>query len=926
MLRGRWFFCIQGWYMEQPTWYKLSIEEVLHELSTSKEWLDAGERAQRLHVHGRNVLPTGKRLPGWVRFLMQFKDLMIILLLVTATIAFFLNDLRTAVIILLIVVVNATIWYIQEAKAEKIVLSLKRMVNSSAQIVSWWEVQQVPSESLVPWDIVEIQEWDSIPADLRLIREDGLQTNDFSLTGESNPQNKHTHAIPNDVLLWDRSNIVFMWTTVAVWRGRGVVIQTWFQTELGKIAWLSNTISQTLSPLQREFNHTAKYLTYGTLIVWTCMFLIARWNSLSWHEALLFAVGIAAAMVPQWLPAQISIALSSAASRLSRKNALVKKLSAVETLWAVNVICTDKTWTLTANEMTVTQCRIGQREYAISGVWYEPKGDITHQVSSKIVSNEDMSDLEKLFLEVWVFASTAYIHEPDEHHATWYCIGDPTEAALITLAGKAWIDKESYPSYTTHKLFAFDSDRKRMSSVVVLPDGRYRIYVKWAIQSLLPLCSHILDGETLVEATNDVTTELTKQDDALASQAKRILGYAYKEVDQLPEHLTMERAESELTFLGFVSMIDPPRADVADAVRVCYGASIKMIVITWDYALTANAIGQLIGLDDEWRKMKTIPWKDLRKMQDFKVVRYLQQYDSIIFSRMSPEDKIRIVSLCKQQWWLVAVTGDGINDAPSLKKADIGVAMWKTWTAVAKDAAEIILLDDSFATLTDAIEEGRVIYGNLQKTVLSSMTSNGGELFVVLMGIWWNVLFGWPFAISAIQILAIDLIGEMLPLAALTYDPPESDNMKKPPRNVDDHMLSRAKIWDLIFSWLLMGWLAYAVFCVGHLLYDGNMPTWVWYAWTATLTYLTIVFCQFANILSRRSLQPLMHLWWYVRTNRKLRWSFALSLWLICILFYVPFIAGIFSFSPLTRAQRWLCLLAWVVFFLVKEGVKVVRR
>lgn len=876
--------------------YLHSPEETIQQYDTSKNGISIEERTHRISVYGENILTHKQTIPGRVKFLNQFKDMMIILLIISAWLAWRLNDLRTTTILLVLVLINARIGYNQEAKAERLLEKLKNMVQSHAKVVIDGKTQEILASQLVPGDILVLNEGDAIPADVRLFEERNLQTNDFSLTWESNPKRKHVHTIQSEVELGDRTNMCFMGTTVATGNGLWVVVGTGMGTELGKIATLSTELSTELSPLQKEMNHTAKSLTITTIVVGVSLFVIALLLDREIQTALLFAIWIAASMVPQWLPAQISIALASSAGVLAKKNALVKKLSAVETLGAVNVICTDKTWTLTTNQMTVQRIWYNNKEYTVTWDGYQPEGEIVDENDTPVVD----TSIFALFFSVGVLASNAHLRPADDTHPHRWIIWDPTEWALLTLAGKIGITEEVYTNrYALVQEFSFDSSRKRMSVVRQSENGTCRVYVKWSLQTVLPLCDHILLDDKVHSLDDAMKKTVTERDDGQAVQAMRDLSYAYKDIPDRQEGMTMEDAESWLTFLGMVSMMDPPRETVPTAIAGAKEAHIKIIVITWDYALTAKAIGKKVGLCSEDGEIAVFSGQEIRKMSDISISTHLKRESSLIFSRVSPEDKVRIVNLCKKLWWIVAVTGDGVNDAPALKQADIGVAMGNTWTDVAKEAAEIILLDDSFATLVDAIRQGRIIYQNITKNVLSCITTNWSELFAVLLWLGWSLLWGFQMAIGAVQILAIDLIWEMWPLAALSQDPASSWIMQQPARNTKHHMIHRNSMKDMVLSWLVMGLCSYAWF---YLMTWGTATGTVLAQGQAT-TYLTIVLSQFVNIFARR-MEGTDFFTSYLRANKKLIQAMLLSLIMMCCLFYIPFLSSWFRFGPLPVQWR----------------------
>lgn len=902
--------------------YQQESKELFVAIKTSKDGLSSKEVQKRLEEHGKNTLAEIKKTPRWIKFIQQFKDVLIILLIVSMIISIYLGDMRWATILGVIVLINATIGYLQEAKAEKIMDSLKWMLNPVAKVKRDGTLIEEKVENLVVWDIVYIEEWDNIPADLRIFEENNLQTNDFSLTGESSPVNKFTHAIPGDVLLGERNNCVFMGTTTATWFGRGIVVATGMNTELWKIANLSQQQTVDSSPLQKEMDNIAKKLTTGTLILWWALIVVALLAHFTIKEAFVFAIGIAAAMVPQGLPAQVSIALSLAAGRLAKNKALIKQLSSVETLGCVKIICTDKTGTLTKNEMTVKSIVLGNKAYEVTGTWYEANGQITGRKKTE-------DNIANRLFEAAFYASNAKVNKPDEEHQTRYCIGDPTEWALITLAQKAGFETEqSRQNIKQHHQYGFDSVRKMMSSIREI-DGKYIAYVKGSPQAILDRSTQIFDGKKIRKITEKDKQTIKEHIENYAHLAMRNIAFAYKETEKYTKKTTMEQTESDLIFMGLCAIQDPARDEVPAAVKAAYDAKIKIIMITGDYGSTAEAIGHNIGLDQKG-KLLVIPGDELKTLNDNKLLHIIKKNNSLIFSRVAPEDKLRIVQLIKTAGFVVAVTWDGINDAPALKWADIWVAMGKIGTDVSKEAAKIVLLDDSFSTLINAINEGRIMYQNLKKTIISCITSNGGELFVILISLVAKALGNIPMAISAVQILAIDLIGEMGPLTALTRDPAQKWLMKSEPRNTKEHIINKATIIDLIRSGALMGAMGFVMYMVYFWIHgitaSGFDTNSIEYASATSITYTTIMMCQYMNILSRRA-GTTQHIFTpYLRANKKLLYSFGIGLGLILFLIYTPIGQNYFGFGPLKWYERWLPIGWGLVFLSIREIYKTISK
>ena len=903
--------------------YRLEVAESLRQLESSKDGLDGAQASKQLEQHGPNRLVQIKKDSLWRKYFRQYRDLMIVLLLASSFLAFtILDDPRTGLILFILVVFNTVIGFTQEFKAEKLMESLEKLVVSTAKVRRGGKMVGIDATQLVPGDVVYIEEGDSVPADLRLTEETELATNDFAMTGESQPSRKFTHAIASDVELANRHNLVFMGTTVATGNGYGVVIGTGMQTELGRIASLSQDVAGDLSPLQRELNHVAKRVTQGTMVLCTILLPIAIQADLGFKEAILFAIGIASSLIPQGLPAEINTSLAQAADKLVKAKALVKKLSAVESLGATSIICTDKTGTLTKNEMTVEQLFIGKTQYQVTGSGYVADGHVT-TTRGKRLSPQELEDLQ-LFFAAGAFASNARVSPPDAEHAGWYVLGDPTEGAIVTLVNKAGLNPiELDQKHPELKEFAFDSARKRMSSVREYGSSNQRfVFAKGAPESILEHCDDIWDHGHVRRMNASDKKEILGRHEKQAAHAMRNLALAYRilPADTNLKKLDMETAEDNLVYLGMVSMIDPVREEVAEAMSAARAAHIRVSIITGDFAATAQAIAVKAKLADKPEDIEVVVGEQLRKLSDEQVLS-LALRGGVVFSRVSPEDKLRIVGLVKDSGHVVAVTGDGINDAPALKRADIGVAMGITGTDVAKQSAEIVLLDDSFHTLMGAVQQGRTIFQNIKKGTLSCFTSNASELVVNLTSLAAASLFGIPLALSVMQILAVDLIAELFPIAALGWDKADHELMGEKPRNPHEHILNRRSIQDLLFCGLIIGGLAFANY-VFYILRAGVDPRALdanstFHMQATSLTYLTIVLCQFVNILQRRSAKGFFTRYQF---HNKALWI-ALAGSLLCVLniIYNPAIAPYFRSGPLSAIDWLFAAGAASIFLLIRE-------
>lgn len=906
---------------KQLAYYRMGAQDVMTQLKSSRKGLSAAQAAELLNQYGYNELQELHKETALHKYLRQYKDLMILLLMGCAALSFVTEDRNTGIVLIALILFNTVIGFTQEYKAEKLMESLEKLVVPEAKVMRGGTLEEVASAELVPGDIVYIEEGDSVPADLRVVEESELSTNDFALTGESSPSRKFTHAISSHVELANRHNLVFMGTTVATGHAYGVVVGTGMQTELGRIASLSADTKADVSPLQRELNHIATRVTQGTMALCAVVLPLSIYFGLPFKNAILFAIGIASSIIPQGLPAEINTSLAQAANKLAKARALVKKLSAVESLGATTIICTDKTGTLTKNQMSVQELMIGNTNYQVTGTGYEAHGTI-QTTAGKDLSVAQLNKF-KLFFTAGACASNARVNGPDDQHPVWYVLGDPTEGALITLARKAGVEPNDmdqlYPEVKEH---SFDSARKRMSSTRAY-DGKLYVFVKGAPESVLERSTHFWDDGKSRKITAADQMAISKQNMAWADAAMRNLAFAYRELPANADlkKLTIDEVETDLTFLGMVSMVDPLRDEVHQAMQDAHTAHIQVSIITGDFAPTAKAIATKAGLAAKGHDITVVSGEELRGLDDARVIQLVTN-GSVIFSRVSPEDKLRIVGLVKDSGKVVAVTGDGINDAPALKRADIGVAMGRTGTDVAKQSAEIILLDDSFKTLVGAVQQGRTIFQNIKKGTLSCFTSNFAELIVNTVSLIGFVLAGIPLAMSVMQILAIDMIAEIFPIAALGWDKADSKVMHEYPRDPNDHILNRGSILDLLWCGILIGGLAFANFIVffwrnGVSASHADKHNVALYLQATTLTYLTIVLCQLLNILQRRSQNGLFTR--YQFHNRALWIALAFSATCVINIIYNPLIAPYFGTRALSVTDWLFAVGAAVIFVLARE-------
>jgi Ca2+-transporting ATPase len=901
-----------------------SIDRVVAAFDTTPTGLTTAQADAHRAQFGDNAIVELAHESTLRRYLRQYKDWMIILLLVSAVITGALGDLGTAAVLVVLVAINTLIGFVQEYRAEKTMEALKKLVDPVTQVFRDGQLTQVDSRSIVVGDVVRLTEGAAVPADGRLIQTIAFATNDFALTGESDPTRKFARAIRHEVSVADRHNMAFAGTTVATGEALAVIVATGMGTELGRIARLTQVAPTTLSPLQRETTRIAKYVTYGVAVVSVVVLIIAVQSDLPFKAAMLFAVGFACALIPQGLPAEVNTALAAAAGVLAKQNALVKRLSSVETLGATHVICTDKTGTLTKNEMTVTELLVAGKQLHTTGIGYEPVGEILPaSATGTAASKKRLLD----FLAVGVLAGNARLVAPTDSDATWRILGDPTEGALLVVARKAGIDLEALRAANPEiGELPFDSTRKLMTSIRRDETGTITAYAKGAPESIIARASRIDDGTRVRAITEADKVELLAQHTERASRALRNLLFATRTLtahEASSDSHTM--IEKDLTILGLVAMVDPIRSAVPDAMTLVLAAGVKVNIVTGDFSLTAEAIARQAGLagDDG---LTIVTGTELAAMSDADVLAHALR-GGTVFSRVAPEDKVRIVDLVKASGHVVAVTGDGINDAPALKHASIGVAMGASGTDVAKQASEIVLLDDSFATLVGAVRQGRTIYRNIRKGVLSCLTSNVAEFTVNTASLALASLAGVPLALNVLQILAIDLLGEIFPIAALGRDPEEGETMTRPPRDAKERILNRRTIGDLFWAGGLIG--AFAV--VNYLLFytragvdpfTETVPTEL-IAKAMSMTYISIMVCQLVSIIQRRSVDGFFTR--YQFSNPTFWAAIGIALGIMCAILYVPFVAGFFGTGPLALIDWGWALLAAAAFLAIREGERVLR-
>ena len=781
-------------------WFNKTVDEVESTLKTNAEnGLTAEEAKKRQEEYGLNELKAKKKKSLFVKFLEQFKDFMIIILIISAIISGVVGvaqgeGFTDTIIILVVVVVNAIIGVAQENKAEKSLEALQKLSSHVAKVVRDGKLQVIQSKELVPGDIVILETGDYVPADLRIIEAVNLKAQEAALTGESVPVEKMAAKIEDEKIgIGDRINMLFSSSLITYGRGKAVVVETGMNTEVGKIADIINTAEDQGTPLQQKLDKLGKTLGIVALAICAVIFVIGLLYGKEPIHMFMTAVSLAVAAIPEGLPAVFTIVLAIGVQRMVKRNAIVKKLPAVETLGSASVICSDKTGTLTQNKMTVEK------------VFCD--GNLVN-----LEESADMIDIKKLVYASMLCNDTK-ISEDDK------LTGDPTETALVDMAFKLDFDPSVYGMFPRVAEIPFDSDRKLMTTVHE-ENGNYVVYTKGGVDELLANCSsYILEGDikTDLEEYKEIIRRYNME---MAQNALRVLAMAYKVLDHKPTAEEIKELESNLTYIGMVGMIDPPRLEVKDAVQECKEAGIKTIMITGDHKITAIAIAKSLGIlenDDE-----AITGTELEEMSDEELIRNVRKYS--VYARVSPEHKVRIVKAWQANGEIVAMTGDGVNDAPSLKIADIGYAMGVVGTDVAKEAADVILTDDNFATVVSAVEEGRRIYDNILKAIQFLLSSNIGEIVVLFLAILITPLLSKQFGVDItlietllpIHILWINLVTDSLPALALAVDPAADNVMKrKPLKNTKKGIFTKGMTWRIIYQGLMIGLLTLTAFIIG---------------------------------------------------------------------------------------------------------------
>lgn len=898
-------------------YYLNDTKFVLKDLNTdSNQGLSSDEAKQRLEKYGPNKLKDKKGKSFIQKLIEQLLDPMVIILLVAAILSSLQGDFIETIIILAIVVLNAGMSLVQEGKAEDSVKALQKMSAPNAKVLRDGKYISVPSYDLVPGDIVKLETGDIVPADIRLLESQNLSSDESSLTGESVPVDKNAKEVFNDTVeIGDRDNYIHSSSIITRGRCIGVVATTGHNTEIGKIATNIQSVEEESTPLQQKLANLSKLLGLLVIGVSIVVFIVGYFfrDDLSPLESLMTAVSLAVAAIPEGLAAVVTIVLSIGMNRMSEKNAIVKKLLAVETLGTTTFICSDKTGTLTQNEMTVKKVYTNSTVYDIEGVGYAPEGEF--KIDGKKINPTDEKQLEMLLTAASLNSDAKLTHEGNK----WDIMGDPTEGALITVAQKAGLKNETLnKKFERIKEYPFDSSRKMMTTFHKnYLEDKIISFTKGAPDIIFDRCTHVLIDDKEVEFTEKLKKEYHDKNIEYSRQALRVLAYAYRKWDNLPEDSSPEKIEEKLVLIGISGMIDPSRPEAKVAIQHCKSAGIIPVMITGDYLETALAIAKDLGIaenDDQ-----AIMGKELNNMSNEEIQEIVKT--KRVFARVSPENKVQIVTALKNNKQIAGMTGDGVNDAPAIKKADIGIAMGITGTDVAKNTADVILTDDNFATIVNAVEEGRIIYSNIKKFVAFLLSCNMGEVLIMLIAMIANM----PIPLTVLQLLLLNLVTDSFPALALGVEKGEPDIMNQPPRKTDEAIIDKTIIDNIITQSIAITVATLGAFYIAQKYIFAGADSQTLLHGSRTVAFVTLVLAELFRAFSARSEKYTV---WELGllSNKQLVYAFLASAILTIAIVYIPFTQVIFEAVNLDFSA-WAVILPFsLIPFVVGELHKIIER
>lgn len=890
-------------------WYRENEELILKKLGTNlTQGLSDNQVGSNLEKYGLNELTEEKRKGLLSKIIAQFSDFLVIILIVAAFVSAFVGEFRDSVVILAIVIINAALGIYQEGQAEKALEALKKMASPNAKVVRNGHIDVIPATQLVPGDLVVLDAGDIIPADLRLVETYNLKIEEASLTGESVPVEKHSTSKYNEeVALGDRKNMAYMSTIVTYGRGKGIVVETGHNTEIGKIATIIQTFEEELTPLQKNLNQLGKYLGIVTILICIIVFAVGLLQGRDLLQMFMVAISLAVAAIPEGLPAIVTIVLAIGMNKMAKQNAIVKKLLAVETLGSTTVICSDKTGTLTQNEMTVVKIFTDNRVLDVSGGGYDPSGEFF--LGGKKVEVDEIKDLRTL-LSICMLTNDANI---ENINGLYKVIGDPTEGALVTLANKGKMVKDRIESkYPRIEEIPFDSERKMMTTFHsnYIP-GKIVSFTKGAPDIIIGKCSSInINGETIL-IRDHLRRKLLDVNNFFAKDALRVLAIAYRSFDSMPTKPTPQIIEKDMTFIGLVGMIDPSRPEAKAAIAKCKLAGIRPIMITGDYKETAFAIAKELGIAESTKEAMT--GEELNNISDGflrEVVNHIK-----VYARVSPEHKVRIVSALKANGEIVAMTGDGVNDAMALKKSDIGIAMGITGTDVAKNTAQVILTDDNFASIVSAVEQGRIIYSNIKKFVFFLLSCNIGEIFLVFF----SILLNLPVPLLPIQLLWLNLVTDSFPALALGVEKGEIDIMENKPRVPNSPIISKSMMTAIIVQSITIGAASLFAYIWALKMFPDDLLK------ARTITFTTLILAELIRAFSSRSEKyTLFEIGFF--SNMTMVYATGISFILLLGVLYIPIMQPVFHTYSLSLMD-WIVITSFAVFpYIIGELYKVLFR
>jgi magnesium-transporting ATPase (P-type) len=881
--------------LEKPIiekWHAAETDEVLAKLQTDrKKGLESSEVSRRQEKYGKNEIPAGKTRSAWVRLLMQFHNVLIYVLMAAAVITALLGHWIDTWVIVAVIVVNAVIGFIQEGKAEKALEGIRKMLSLNAVVKRDGKKKTIDAEDLVPGDIVMLKSGDKIPADIRLFKTRDFSVEESPLTGESVPVEKKTSPVPEDSVIGDQTSMSFSGTLVTYGRATGIVVSTGINTELGKINQMLAKVEEITTPLIQQIEKFGKWLSFVILIFTSAFFAFGYFfRDYTIDELFLASIGLIVASIPEGLPAIMTITLAIGVQRMASRNAIIRRLPSVETLGSINVICSDKTGTLTRNEMTAKSIITSEKEYTIEGTGYEPVGDILES-GSKITPEDDKVLFQ--FLRSVRVSNNSEISKSKK--GQWKLTGTPTEGALLTLSYKAGLN-----DFKPKRLdsIPFESEHKYMATLNKVDSDAF-VFITGAPERLIDMCTQQYTEAGAVKIDREYWERKINE---VAAKGERILGTAFKKMENTISGISKEDLTGDVVFIGLAGIIDPPRDEVIQAIEECKSAGIRVKMITGDHAITARTIGKQIGIGDG---EKVMTGQELEKMSDEEFRKVVDEYD--VYARTSPEHKLKLVTALQENGKLVAMTGDGVNDAPALKKSNIGIAMGIKGTEVSKDASEMVLTDDNFATIVYAIEEGRTVYDNIRKSLLFILPTNGAEALVLTSAI----LLGIVMPITPAQILWVNMVTAVTLALAIAVEPMEEKLMERPPRTPGEPILGKLFIWRIAFVSVLIGGITLLLF--NFLLSEGMDESM-----SRTIAVNTLVGGQLFYLFNCRKIRlPSLGKGFF--NNKYVFLAVGILILLQMLFVYAPFMNLFFDTRPIDRVYWLYPIGAGLSVFLIVE-------